>query len=156
MLTASTFAAVLTAATELDPYGKRLSKETISMAYLTLADEVKQQITDEMFIYAFKQHRMDPAPDKELSIEQQILQHLYRCENGVPNFRWGLRKDLPTRMTASNTFHGQTKSPYQLGEDLGRNEPRFAPGGVLSRLAALPGSNALGSDVPGRDGALER
>lgn len=151
MLNGATFAAVLTAATELDPYGKKLSKETISMAYLTLADEVKQQITDEMFIYAFKQHRMDPAPDKDLSIEQQILQHLYRCENGAPNFRWGLRKDLPARMSASNTFHGQTKSPYELGEDLGGNEPRFAPGGVLAQLAALPGSNALGSGVPGRD-----
>ena len=46
MLNGATFAAVLTAATELDPYGKKLSKETISMAYLTLADEVKQQITD--------------------------------------------------------------------------------------------------------------
>ena len=96
-------------------------------------------------------NRIDPAPNKDLSIEQQILQHLYRCENGAPNFRWGLRKDLSARMSASNTFHGQTKSPYELGEDLGRNESRFAPNGVLAQLAALPGGNALGSDLSRRD-----
>jgi hypothetical protein len=151
MINSKTYAAILKAATQMDPYGKKLDDETIALMFMSLDDQVKQQVTDEMLMFAFKQHRMDPAPDKDLNIEQQILQHLYRCENGAPNFRWGLRKDLPVRMSASNTFHGQTKSPYQLGEDLGRNEPRFAPNGVLAQLAALPGGNALGSDLPRRD-----
>ena len=155
MLTASTFAAVISAATELDPYGKKLSKETISLAYLTLPDQVKDEISDEMFMYAFKQHRLDPEPDKSLNIEQQLLQHLYRCENGAPNFGWGLRKDLPNRMAAAHAFHGQTKSPYELGEDLGQSEPRFAPSGVLAQLAQLPGSNALGPDLSGEQRALD-
>ena len=155
MLNSKTYAAILKAATQMDPYGKKLDDETIALMFMSLDDRVKQQVSDEMFMYAFKQHRLDPEPDKSLNIEQQLLQHLYRCENGAPNFNWGLRKDLPSRMAAAHAFHGQTKSPYELGEDLGQSEPRFAPSGVLAQLAQLPGSNALGPDLSGEQRALD-
>ena len=40
MLSSKTFVAVLKAATELDPFGKRLSDETIALTYMTLPDQV--------------------------------------------------------------------------------------------------------------------
>ena len=66
MLSAQTFSAVLQTATELDPYGKKLSDQTITMAYLTLPEKVKERRMTCGFCP--KQHRMDPAPDKELPL----------------------------------------------------------------------------------------
>lgn len=134
MLSSTLYAKVLKAACQIDPYGKRLDDETIGLMYLTLDDRAKDLVTDEMFIYALKQHRIDPAHNKNLNIEQQLLQHLFRCENGAPNFKWGLKGDLIQRMSSAGVFHGQPKSAYELGEDLGRGEPRFAPNGVLAQL----------------------
>ena len=134
-LGAKTFAAVMTAATELDPFGKRLSDQTVAMAYMTLPDVVKNSVTDEMFVYALKQHQLQPAERSELTLLQQLLQHVFCCENGAPNYRWGLKKDLPNRMANSGVLHGQPKSAYELGEDLSTPEPRFAPNGVLAQLA---------------------
>ena len=135
MLSSKTFAAVLTAATELDPYGKRLSSETVGMAYLTLPDIVKEKVSDEMFVYALKQHRLDPSPNKDLPLDLQLLRHVFRCEDGSPNFLWGIKEDLPVRMSNAAVFHGQPNSPYLLGEDLAGKEPRFAPEGVLNLLS---------------------
>ena len=131
MLSAQTFSAVLQTATELDPYGKKLSDQTITMAYLTLPEVVKERVTDEMLIYALKQIQLDPAGKGDLTLLQQLFQHLFNCENGAPNFRWGLKADLPQRMALPGQFHGQPKSPYELGEDLGNKEPQLAPQGAL-------------------------
>ena len=106
MLSAQTFSAVLQTATELDPYGKKLSDQTITMAYLTLPEVVKQRVTDEMWVYALKQHRMDPAPDKDLSLDMQLLKHLYRCENGRPNLAWGIKPQLMEVMSAERMLEG--------------------------------------------------
>ncbi len=136
MLSSKTFATVLAAATELDPFGKKLSETTIGMAYMTLPESVKNKVTDEMFVYAFKQHRMKPPARSELTLDQQLLQHIYKCENGAPNYRWGLKDDLAARMASPDKLHGQPKSAYELGEDLNHHEPRFAPNGVLAQLEA--------------------
>ena len=136
MLTGKTFETVLKAATELDPYGKKLSDETIAMAYLTLPDSVKQQVTDDMFVYCFRQLQLDSGQRSELTLIQQLLQHVFRCENGAPNYSWGLKSDLASRMSNAGVFHGQPKSPYELGQDLTHQEPRFAPNGVLAQLAS--------------------
>jgi len=136
MLTSKTFAAVLTTATELDPFGKRLSDQTIGMAYMTLPDAVKSAVTDEMFVYALKQHQLQPSERSELSLLQQLMQHVYKCENGAPNYRWGLKNDLFARMASPDKLHGQPKSAYELGEDLNHHESRFAPNGVLAQLEA--------------------
>ena len=131
MLSAQTFSAVLQTATELDPYGKKLSDQTVTMAYLTLPEKVKERVTDDMLVFALKQHRLDPAPDKELPLDMQLLKHIWKCENGAPCLRWGPKEDLPQRMALPGQFHGQPKSPYELGEDLGNKEPQLAPQGAL-------------------------
>lgn len=136
MLSGKTFEAVLKAATELDPYGKKLSDETIAMAFLTLPEVVKQRVSDEMFVYCLRQHQLAPTDRSELTLIQQLLQHVFRCENGAPNYSWGLKADLPSRMASPGVFHGQPKSAYELGEDHPQYEPRFAPNGVLAQLGA--------------------
>jgi len=136
MLDSTLYAKVIKAATQIDPFGKKIDDESIGLMYLTLDDRVKQSVTNEMLIYALKQHRLDPAPDKSLNIEQQILQHIYRCENGAPNIKWGLKQDLQQRMASPDRFHGQPKSAYELGSDLKEQEPRFAPNGVLAQIAS--------------------
>ena len=133
-LSAKTFEAVMKAATELDPFGKKLSDNTIVLAFMTLPESVKQKVTDEMFMFAFQQHRMAPQERSELSLEQQLFQHIFKCENGAPNYSWGLKNDLAVRMVSPDKFHGQPKSAYELGEDLTHHEPRFAPNGVLAQL----------------------
>jgi len=137
MLTGKTFETVLKAATELDPYGKKLSDETIAMAYLTLPDSVKRQVTDDMFIYCFRQLQLDSAQRSELTLIQQLLQHVFRCENGAPSYQWGLKTDLAGRMANPGVFHGQPKGEYLLGQAEGKEEPRFAATGVLAQLGAF-------------------
>ena len=132
---AKTFAAVLLAATELDPFGKKLSDGTINMAFLTLPESVKEKVTDEMLVFALQQLQLDPVTKNDLTIIQQLFAHVFKVENGAPNYSWGLKNDLAQRMAIPNRFHGQLPSPYELGEDLGRRpEPRFAPEGVLHVL----------------------
>ena len=127
-----TYKTVLRAASAFNPYGKKLSDEDLLISWITLCPRVQDEVTDEMWLYALQQHRMDPGPDKELAIDMQLLKHVYRCENGAPNFNWGLKQDLPQRMANRAVLHGQPKSPYELGEDLNRpTEERIAPNGVL-------------------------
>ena len=118
MLTAKTFQVVMAAATEADPYGKRLSKETIGLLYMTLPDAVKQETTDEMFLFAFKQHQLNPSHEKDLALHMQLFKHVYRVENETPNFSWGLKADLNQRMLKPSVFHGQALSDYESGADL--------------------------------------
>ena len=126
-----TFQRVLRAASALNPYGKKLTDDDLLITWMTLAPRVQQEVTDEMWLYALQQHRMDPAPDKEMPLDMQLLKHVWKCENGAPCLRWGLKTDLPERMALPGQFHGQPKSPYELGEDLGNKEPRLAPQGIL-------------------------
>jgi len=88
------------------PYGKRLEDDEAKFLWLTLPQTVKETVTDEMWAYAIAQRRMDPAPDKELSIEMQLLRYLYRVRDGMPAFDWGLKLDLPQRIANGGVFHG--------------------------------------------------
>ena len=53
------------------------------MAYLTLPEVVKERVTDEMLVYALKQVQLDPAGKNDLTLLQQLFQHLFKCENGA-------------------------------------------------------------------------
>ena len=132
MISLKAWTRVLTAMCELNPYGKKLSPETIQLSYGILPQKVKEELTDGMLTYALQQHAMDPSPDKELPIDKQLLSHVYRMENEFPNFNWGLKLDLKERMAQANVFHGQPLSPYQLGED--QHKPDLEPATPLGLL----------------------
>jgi hypothetical protein len=110
----------LRALSTLLPYGKKITDEEALFTWALLDDSVKATVTDEMWAYACAQRRMDPNPDKELSLDIQLLRYVYRIRDGQPAFDWGLKQDLPQRMALRGQFHppaligDPTPAPQQL------------------------------------------
>ena len=125
MITADFWAKALTAAVQLNPYGKKLDDSTLELSYLLIPEKVKQEVSDEMLLYALMQHKLNPNPDKELGPDEQLFSHIYRMRDERPCFAWGLKEDLPARMANRNVFHGQPLSGYQLGQD--QHKPDLEP-----------------------------
>ena len=107
---AKIFETSLRALSALMPYGKKMTDEEIQFIWMILPASVKQTVTDEMWGFACMQRRLDPNPNKELSLDFQILSYLYRRRDSQPAFDWGLKKDLAQRMELPGHFHGDTAS----------------------------------------------
>ena len=101
----STFQMGLRALSSLLPYGKKITDEEALLTLAMLPDSVKVNVTDEMWLYACSQRRMDPNPDKEIALDIQLLRYVYRIRDGQPAFDWGLKADLPQRMAMGGQFH---------------------------------------------------
>ena len=101
----SAFQMGLRALSSLLPYGKKITDEEALLTWALLHDSVKVNVTDEMWLYACSQRRMDPDPDKELALDIQLLRYVYRIRDGQPAFDWGLKTDLPQRMAMGGQFH---------------------------------------------------
>lgn len=102
---ATTFQMGLRALSSLLPYGKKITDEEALFTWALLPESVKATVTDEMWAFACAQRRMDPNPDKELSLDIQLLRYVYRIRDGQPAFDWGLKQDLPQRMALASQFH---------------------------------------------------
>ena len=113
----------LRAAANVTPYAKRISDEEIAFLYMSTPSKIKDAVSDEAWVYAVSQYRMDPNPSKEMPLDQQLLSYVFRQRDGRPAFDWGLKEDLPARMAASDQFH---------------DHPSLQP----SNLPELPPSNA--------------
>jgi len=107
---AQIFQTSLRALSALLPYGKKLTDEEVQFIWMLLPQVVKDTVTDDMWGYACTQRRLDPNPNKELSLDLQILSYIYRRRDGLPAFDWGLKQDLPQRMALSSQFHQDTAS----------------------------------------------
>ena len=101
----SAFQMGLRALSSLLPYGKKITDEEALFTWAMLPESVKVSVTDEMWLYACSQRRMDPNPDKELALDIQLLRYVYRIRDGQPAFDWGLKTDLPQRMALGGQFH---------------------------------------------------
>jgi hypothetical protein len=110
-MNSTTFALGLRSLAAALPYGKRLEDDEAKFLWLTLPQTVKDTVTDQMWAYAIAQRRMDPAPDKELSIEMQLLRYLFRVRDGMPAFDWGLKPDLAQRIANGGVFHQAVPLP---------------------------------------------
>lgn len=110
-MNSTTFTLGLRALAASLPYGKRLEDDEAKFLWLTLPESVRDQVSDSMWAFAIAQRRMDPAPDKELSIEMQLLRYLYRVRDGMPAFDWGLKPDLGQRMALPGAFHSPVPLP---------------------------------------------
>ena len=147
---AKTFTTVLRALSGMLPYGSKLDEAQCFITWQTIPPMVRDAVTNEMWIYAAGQRKLDPAPQQDLTLDVQLLRYLYRLENGMPNFAWGLKADLPQRMTASHKFNPQAASAYELGEEnddrlkLESWGRRHEPHGVLAAVFQPDGS------TPGR------
>ena len=138
-ITAKDFAGAIAAISELLPYAKRPSVDALLLLWTTLPPQVRQELNPHHLAYASAQLLLDPARPQELAVPVALLRYLYRLENGLPNFNWGLRPDLAQRMEGTG-FQPLPSSQLELdaqghgGHDGARHEPR----GVLAQLAALP------------------
>jgi hypothetical protein len=90
------------------PYGKTPKEDELCFLWSVIPKSVTGQVTDGMWLYAVQQRLIDPAPDDKLPIFQQVLRHLYRLRDGMPEFAWGLREDLSERMASAERFHPLT------------------------------------------------
>ena len=101
----SAFQMGLRALSSLLPFCKKITDEEALFTWAMLPESVKVNVTDEMWLYACSQRRMDPNPDKELALDIQLLRYVYRIRDGQPAFDWGLKADLPQRMAMGGQFH---------------------------------------------------
>jgi hypothetical protein len=111
----------LRALSSLLPYGKKITDEEALFTWAMLPESVKTSVSNEIWMYACAQRRMDPEPDKELPLDIQLLRYVYRVRDGQPAFDWGLKQDLPQRMAMGGQFHSPvlpavdpTPTPPQL------------------------------------------
>ncbi len=138
-ITAKDFASAVGAICELLPYAKRPSVDAQLLLWTTLPIQVQQELSSHHLAYASAQLLLDPARPQELAIPVALLRYLYRLENGLPNFNWGLRPDLAQRM-AGTGFQPLPSSQLEFDAQGhgGHDGARHEPGGVLAQLAALP------------------
>ena len=130
---AKVFTQVLKTTYKISPYGKTLDSEDLATLWLTLPQVVKESVTDQMWGYAANQYLMDPKPSKDLAVHISMLKYLFRNENGMPNYSWGIKEDIEHRMKNGHRFNPQATSPYLEGKDL-KKEPRLSGAGVLAQL----------------------
>ena len=83
----------------------KLTDDEIGFLFLTIPQAVKDAVTDQMWAYACSQYRLDPSPNKEMPLDQQLLSYVYRTRNGRPALEWGVKEDLPHRMRHADRFH---------------------------------------------------
>lgn len=104
------------------PYGKKITNEEALFLWMLLPADVKTDVTNEMWLYACTQRRLDPNPSQTLSVDMQLLSYLYRQRDGMPAFDWGLKEDLPQRMLNGGTFN-----PQVLPETPTQHPDQFLP-----------------------------
>jgi len=130
---AKVFTQVLKTTYKISPYGKTLDENDLATLWLMLDPIIISSVTDEMWAYAANQYLLDPKPSKDLAVHIAMLRYLFRNENGMPNYTWGLKDDLSERMANGHRFNPQPTSPYLAGNDQ-KKEPALAGKGVLARL----------------------
>jgi hypothetical protein len=107
MLSFEHFTATLGALTEALPRGKRMAEATFALMWATFPAKAKQQLTPEIWMYAAAQRLLDPEPAEDLPLPQQLLNYVFRNENGRANVAWGLKADLTERMSRPDQFNPQ-------------------------------------------------
>ena len=137
-LTYDSFSQTLEALNSVLPFAKAINPQAWLLLWGTFPQHAKEHVTPAMWTYAAGQRLMDPAPAKELAIHIQLLRYLYRLENGMPNFTWGLKEDLSVRMQLSGSFH--QPEPRSLADQAAADGianldgNRHEPGGVLAQF----------------------
>jgi hypothetical protein len=139
-ITPSDYFDTLDVLAELMPFLCRPSAPALELIWATLPAEVANELTVQHLLYAAAQFLQDPRRPTELPTHLALLRYLYRLENGLPNFAWGLRQDLSERM-ARPGFHPLPASQADLAAQHGLAKldgPRHAPEGVLAQLQVFP------------------
>jgi hypothetical protein len=107
MITEQEFADVLQALSRTLPRFKPWDSTAMALAWMTFPERAKQQLTREVWLYAAGQRRLDPDPPEDVPLDLQLLNYVFRNENGRANVEWGLKADLPERMQRPHVFNPQ-------------------------------------------------
>jgi hypothetical protein len=107
VITQEDFAKVLQALSRTLPRFKPWDETALALAWMTFPEPAKQVLTREVWLYAAGQRRLDPNPPEDVPLDLQLLNYVFRNENGRANVEWGLKADLPERMLRSHVFHPQ-------------------------------------------------
>jgi hypothetical protein len=94
------------------PYMRTLTEDEVKCLWMLLDQSVKEAVPDRAWFWAIKIRMSERSQDQELPIHYQVLRHVFRCENGQPNFRWGLKADLVQRIELCST-HAEVER-YQV------------------------------------------
>ena len=94
------------------PYMRTLTEDEVKCLWMLLDQSVKETVPDRAWFWAIKIRMSERSQDQELPIHYQVLRHVFRCENGQPNFRWGLKADLAQRIELCST-HAEVER-YQV------------------------------------------
>ena len=94
------------------PYMRTLTEDEVKCLWMLLDQSVKEAVPDRAWFWAIKIRMSERSQDQELPIHYQVLRHVFRCENGQPNFQWGLKADLANRMKLCST-HAEVER-YQV------------------------------------------
>jgi len=140
-LTFETFSHPLEALNAVLPFAKAINEGAWMLLWGTFPQHAKQHVTPAMWAYAAGQRLLDPAPAKELAIHLQLLRYIYRLENGMPNFAWGIKEDIQQRMACPELFNPEPRSladQVAAGGIASLDGNRHEPAGVLASFQVLP------------------
>jgi hypothetical protein len=107
MITQEDFGKVLQALSRTLPRFKPWDETAMALAWMTFPERAKQELTREVWLYAAGQRRLDPNPPEDVPLDLQLLNYVFRNENGRANVEWGLKADLPERMQRPHVFNPQ-------------------------------------------------
>ena len=100
------FAAGLRALSAALPYQQKVDDDVAKFLWLSLDQQIKDEVTDEMWSYAVGRRLSEEDPPKEMAIHLSVLRHVYRCENGRPNLKWGLKPQMTEIVSANRMLEG--------------------------------------------------
>lgn len=107
MITEQQFGDVLQALSRTLPRFKPWDAGALALAWLTFPQKAKQELTLEVWVYAAGQRRLDPNPPDQVPLDLQLLDYVYRNRDGRACVDWGLKADLPERMSRPSVFNPQ-------------------------------------------------
>ena len=90
-MNAKTFSLGLRTVLNSSQYTKKMKDDEVGFLFMLLPKQVKEQVTDEMWVYACRTALNDPTPNLEIAVHMRLLSYIYRVENGMPNFDWGIK-----------------------------------------------------------------
>lgn len=125
---------------EMLPMQRALTDEALAMAWETLPNAAKIQVTRESLAFAVKQRLIDPQPPKEQALHVSLLRYLFPIDRTIRRERGeevasdrvlieaGLRPDLAERMAQPDRFHDPAPVRQEQAAAADRT-PRLPGGG---------------------------
>lgn len=107
MINQQDFCNVLQALSRTLPRFKPWDETAMALAWMTFPERAKHELTREIWLYCAGQRRLDPNPADDKPLDLQLLDYCYRNRDGCACVEWGLKADLPQRMSRAHVFNPQ-------------------------------------------------